>query len=83
MQIGNSRYKINPKYYLKPTPFWIKIVTDCLLGAAGIVEVSSIEFPGKDYAVFGAILIKFLGKTIVDDLELARAEALKDLDNKV
>lgn len=68
LKTKTSTYSIDPANYNKKTPLWLKITADILLGLAGLIEVSSPEFPGKEYVVFGCIVFKFIAKTISDDL---------------
>ena len=69
MKVLNTKYSTSTSNYNKHTPVWIKITSDIILGLAGIVSVSCPDFPGKEWVVFGAICIKFIGKTITEELE--------------
>ena len=68
MKLLNTKYSIHPENYTKRTPVWLKIIADILLGIAAIAEVSLPDFPAKDWVVFGCICLKFISKTITDEL---------------
>jgi len=69
MKVLNTKYSASTDNYNKRTPVWIKITSDIILGIAGIIEVSLPDFPGKGWVVFSAICLKFIGKTITNELE--------------
>lgn len=69
MKLLNTKYSTSAENYNKKTPVWIKIMSDIILGIAGIVAVSCPDFPGKEWVVFCAICVKFIGKTITEELE--------------
>ena len=65
MKLANG-YSVELSNYHKPTPLWLKVTVDIILGLAGLMEVSLPDFSGKEWIVFGAIVLKFIAKTITD-----------------
>ena len=73
MQLLNSEFTISHNNYNKPTPKWLKIVADCLLGSILILDPIFIvipDFPNREWFLFGwntfVALFKLVSKTITD-----------------
>jgi hypothetical protein len=72
MKLSNG-YSISVENYHKPTPKWLKIVADILLGSILVLDpliMSIPDFEQKEWILFGwnvfVALFKLVSKTITD-----------------
>lgn len=73
MELLKSGYDFHPKNYSKPTPFWLKVVADCLIGSILVLDpifLAIPDFPNKEWFLFGwnafCALFKLISKTVAD-----------------
>lgn len=70
----NGKYTVSrSNFYRKPTPLWLKILADCLIGSILVVDGLMTQLPdfeGRDWVVIGwsafVALFKLVSKTIAD-----------------
>jgi len=78
MKLANG-YSASLANYHKPTPFWLKILADCLIGSIVVLDpifLAIPDFAGKEWFLFGwnvfCALFKLVSKTITDAKQQAQ-----------